>query len=163
MFYSYEQGGIEKGHVTVNVPGHGIYSSPYQKGTSHAVMSSIAEVEKHYGVKYLGWTEDLNGVRVVEPVAAAPTSKHPLAKYVGKTVSLAKAAKTWNVYKVGSVSPRKAVATLNCAKYGPLRYVIEATDKSLNSVVITTRDFGRVSLPIAQDNKGTLYKTASIK
>lgn len=62
------------GHVTINQPGTGIYSSPYQ-GMGHALLHSIAEVEAKYtthlgggtqAVVYTGWSEDINGVRIAE-------------------------------------------------------------------------------------------------
>lgn len=89
-------------------------------------------------------------------------SSSPLSQYVGKVVHLAASAGTWRVYRVGSVAPREAVATLNPGKWGGLAYVIHATDVSKNSVVIVTDMFGTVSLPIAQDDNGTLYSTATI-
>ena len=74
MWYSYN--GTE-GHVTVNVSGRGIYSSPWQEGTTNAVLQSVADVERIYGVTYVGWSEDINGVRVCEPVPAATLSATP--------------------------------------------------------------------------------------
>lgn len=53
------------GHVVVQVPGQGFYSSPWRQGTTHAVLGSIAEVERIYGVKYVGWSEDIANVKVV--------------------------------------------------------------------------------------------------
>lgn len=155
LWYSYR---TNEGHVTVEVEGRGIYSAPYAKNTTHAVLGSIADVERIYGVKYVGWSEDINGVRVVEPV----TSNSPLSQYVGKTVHLSGSVPSWRVYKVGSVSPRTAVATLDPAKFGGISYVIQGTDTSLNSVVVKTAEFGLVSLPIASNNNGTLYPTVSI-
>lgn len=64
------------GHVVVYVPGKGFYSSPYspsklaryQQGTNtHAVLPSIAQIEKTYGVTYVGWSEDIEDKRVAEP------------------------------------------------------------------------------------------------
>ncbi len=75
MYYSYVNNGIKEGHVTVSVPGKGIYSSPVT-GTGHGVYGSIAEIEQHYTthfnggtqpVVYVGWSEDINGLRVAEP------------------------------------------------------------------------------------------------
>jgi hypothetical protein len=54
------------GHVAVNVPNIGIYSSPWDKLVGHSVLSSISEVERIYGVKYVGWTEDISNVKIVE-------------------------------------------------------------------------------------------------
>lgn len=61
------------GHVVVSVPSKGFYSSPYsldktkhyQEGTNtHALLPSLSEVERIYGVKYVGWTEDIEDKRV---------------------------------------------------------------------------------------------------
>lgn len=170
IWFSWVVNGQEEGHVAIQMPNGQIYSSPWKTGTGHAVLPSIAELIRIYGdngkhqMTYQGWSEDINGVRVVVPVAdptPAPSGS-PLATYVGHTVHLAPSAGTWKVYKVGSVAPRTAVATLNPGKYGGLSYVIKSTDTSPNSVVITTQQFGNVSIPIAQDNKGTLYPTATI-
>ena len=166
LFFSYFEKGVNYGHVVVSVPGKGLYSSPYKSGTGSAVLKSIEEVERLYHCKFVGWTEDVNGKRVVEAITEPvppPVQGHPLAQYVGRTVRLAPEAGTWRVYPVGSTAPRTAVATLKVAKFGGLEYRIEQADTSLNSVVISTRDFGKVSLPIAQDNRGTLYPTATIK
>lgn len=71
MWYSYyadlDGTGVKNwGHVTVNIPGVGIYSSPIDPKTTHNVLHSIAEVEQTYGVKYVGWSEDITNLRVVE-------------------------------------------------------------------------------------------------
>lgn len=158
----------DEGHVAVYVPGQGFYSSPYLSNTSHAVLGSIDDFNQHYSsggkypLVYLGWTEDINGKRVAESVSAPLQSGYPLARYVGHIVNLSASAGTWRVYKVGSVSPREAIATLNPGKFGGLSYLIKSVDTSLNSVVITTAYFGDVSLPIARDNNGNLYPTATI-
>lgn len=61
------------GHVVVRVPGKGYYSSPYstsksvkyQEGTNtRAVLPTIGEIERIYGVNYVGWTEDIEDRRV---------------------------------------------------------------------------------------------------
>lgn len=67
LWFSYVRFGINMGHVVVYVPGKGFYSSPWKQGTTHAVLPSIAEVERIYGVSYVGWSEDINGLRVVKP------------------------------------------------------------------------------------------------
>lgn len=53
------------GHVVVQVPGKGLYSSPMKAGENYHIFSSIASVESYLGAKYLGWSEDINDVRVV--------------------------------------------------------------------------------------------------
>lgn len=158
-----------QGHVAVFVPGQGFYSSPYLSGSSHAVLGSLNDFNQHYSsggkypLVYLGWSEDINGRRVAEPVADPLPNAHPLAQYVGHAVHLSAAAGTWNRYPVGSVAPRTPLnPPLNPGKFGGLTYTIERADTSRNSVVIRTQQFGEVSLPIAKDNNGTLYPTATI-
>jgi hypothetical protein len=73
MWYSYIENGENLGHVTINVPGKGIFSSPWQAGTTHAVLNSIAEVEQIYGVKYVGWSEDISKVRVIKEEIPMPS------------------------------------------------------------------------------------------
>lgn len=70
------------GHVTPYVPGDGIYSSPANPyaGWSQSKFSTIAEVERAYNCTYVGWSEDINGLRVaqnvdVDPVPAKPAKK----------------------------------------------------------------------------------------
>lgn len=65
LWFSFYSGGINQGHVVSYVPGQGYYSSPWQTGTTHAVLSSIAEVERIYGATYVGWSEDILNLRVV--------------------------------------------------------------------------------------------------
>lgn len=76
QWYSYYENGANYGHVTFG-NGKQIYSSPWKYGTTHAVLSNIAEVERTYGVKYVGWSEDISGRRVVEPVAAPAPKPSP--------------------------------------------------------------------------------------
>ena len=64
VWFDYYQNGIQYGHVAVYVPGKGFYSSPYKSTQTHAVLPSISEVERIYGCKYVGWSEDISNVRV---------------------------------------------------------------------------------------------------
>lgn len=64
MWYSYFMGKENYGHVTVNVPGKGIYSSPWKQGQDFAVLKSIEEVERIYHCKYVGWSEYVEDTRV---------------------------------------------------------------------------------------------------
>jgi hypothetical protein len=65
-WFSFYQAGVNLGHVVVYVPGQGFYSSPWQTGTSHAILGSISEVERIYGAKYVGWSEDILNLKVAE-------------------------------------------------------------------------------------------------
>lgn len=43
-----------------------IWSSPISHKPYADVWSSIGEIERRYGVKYVGWSEDIAGVKVIE-------------------------------------------------------------------------------------------------
>lgn len=64
-------GAAGAGHVAIYTPS-GIYSSPYKTQTGHNVLTSIAEVERLYGVKYVGWSKDILGLKVIKEEDAVP-------------------------------------------------------------------------------------------
>jgi len=70
IWFDYFIGGSNQGHVATRLPDGLIYSSPYKLGTGHAVLNSITELIRMYSengkhpMRYLGWSEDINGVRV---------------------------------------------------------------------------------------------------
>lgn len=77
-YFSYSKGIYEyvnAGHVAILVPGVGIFTSPaYQQFNefgqaipSSEVYQTIAEIERIFGATYIGWTEDINGLRVIAP------------------------------------------------------------------------------------------------
>lgn len=88
LYFSYVAtiDGVTKnwGHITVNDPAKGvIFSAPWEEGTTHAELSSVAEVERLYTthenggtqqVTYVGWSEYLANVRVAEPQGADMTA-----------------------------------------------------------------------------------------
>lgn len=93
------------GHVEVYVPGQGFYGSPYNTPTGHIMCATIAQVEQHYGVKFAGWAEDVDGVRVAEQVAdpapaPAPSSKMPA---VGSSIQLVP-TQTRTTYRAGTAT-----------------------------------------------------------
>lgn len=53
------------GHVVAYVPGKGFLSSPGQ-GYGQEWLKSIAEVERRFNSKFAGWSESLNGLKIVE-------------------------------------------------------------------------------------------------
>src|SRR6185312_926566 len=53
------------GHVAIYKDGK-VWSSPWHHKPYADVISSIAEVERIYGVSYVGWSEDISGKQVVE-------------------------------------------------------------------------------------------------
>jgi hypothetical protein len=54
------------GHVAVSLGGGWIVSTdlPY---TGHIAKASLSEIHADWGLNYLGWTEDLEGVRIYTP------------------------------------------------------------------------------------------------
>jgi hypothetical protein len=56
------------GHVAVLLPDGRVLSSPltWSQGYGQTIASSVDEVSNILGATYLGWTEDMNGLRVVD-------------------------------------------------------------------------------------------------
>jgi hypothetical protein len=59
------------GHVVSWIPGKGYLSSP-TSGVGQKWLGSIEEVEKAYSSKYVGWSEDINGVRISQINSSPP-------------------------------------------------------------------------------------------
>jgi hypothetical protein len=53
------------GHVVSWIPGRGYLSSP-TSGVGQKWLESIEEVERAYSSTYVGWSEDINGLRVAK-------------------------------------------------------------------------------------------------
>lgn len=53
------------GHVAIYKDG-AVWSSPYTHKPYADNLGSIAEVERIYGMTYVGWSEDIGGTRVIE-------------------------------------------------------------------------------------------------
>ena len=81
------------GDVRIHVPGDAIYGAPITgtaSGTSR--VGTIQEIERGIGARYVGWSEDINGLRVAEPYtqpAPTPTGGLPMyaTYWTGPTVS----------------------------------------------------------------------------
>jgi hypothetical protein len=71
-------GGTTKdwGHAAVWVPGRGVLSSP-GSGYGQQWFGSIDELARAWNLRYLGWTEDVGGFRVVDYVADPTPSPEP--------------------------------------------------------------------------------------
>lgn len=83
VWFDYWENDIRYGHSAFYVPGQGVYSSPYNSYTSHAVLQSIEEVERIYGVTYVGWSEDISGVKIVEEDDMKATANDLKYLYLG--------------------------------------------------------------------------------
>lgn len=70
------------GHVAPYVPGDAIYSSPatWNAGRSQSRFSTIADLERALNCKYVGWSEDLNGLRIAEYSGGVNTDSKPKKK-----------------------------------------------------------------------------------
>lgn len=60
------------GHVVAYIPGTGYLSSPGE-GYGSQIFDSIQAVEAYFNAHYVGWSEDLNGLRIAE-ITNTPTS-----------------------------------------------------------------------------------------
>ncbi len=58
-------GGVTQnwGHVAVSTPS-GVYTNPLS-GSGHKVFPSVPALEQAYGVKYVGWSEDISNLKVI--------------------------------------------------------------------------------------------------
>lgn len=107
------------GHVAVSVPGKGVYSTTAQ---GVKVFKTVAECASYVKATYLGWSEDINGVRVVQPVAtpSQPVSKLPP---VGSSIQLI-APQTRTTWRVGTAN---AVGSIKVTD-NSFKYVIRGYD-----------------------------------
>lgn len=84
-YWTYTENGIQYGHVASPVPGRGIYSSPFNVLFGSQWFGSIQEVtdriNKISGAnsQYLGWSESLSGVRLVEAINNTPEGDNNVA------------------------------------------------------------------------------------
>lgn len=107
------------GHVEIWIPGVGFDGSPYNTATGHIELPTIPEVEQHYGVKFAGWTEWLDGVLVAEQVVApAPSSKMPA---VGSSIELV-GVQARTTYHAGTTNVAGTIHTNNNV------YIVRGTD-----------------------------------
>ncbi|MBO1267097.1 coiled-coil domain-containing protein [Arthrobacter cavernae] len=67
--------GKRYGHVAIaywNGSALKIWSSPISNKPYADTWTSIAQVEKNYGMTYVGWSEDVGGTRVIEAIIEPP-------------------------------------------------------------------------------------------
>lgn len=60
------------GHVAVRMEDGRILSSP-GSGYGQQWFNSIGEIERYFNAQYVGWSEDLNGLRIIDYTAPQPT------------------------------------------------------------------------------------------
>jgi hypothetical protein len=134
------------GHVAVYVPGQGFYSSPYKTTQTHAVLSSISEVERIYGCKYVGWSEDISNVRVAKDIGMIVDKNNLKYLYLGiygETVADEKlASDNW----IGKDYAEATQAMLDYANkngyaYWQVKPQLEAT---INDLKVRQEELGKV-------------------
>ena len=57
--------GVNYGHVAIYKDGI-VWSSPYTNKRTHDQLGNIETVERVYGMKYIGWSEDIGGTIVIK-------------------------------------------------------------------------------------------------
>ena len=62
--------GIQYGHIATNVPGQGVYTSPFNRSYGYEWYGSIQSMSDRIkridpNSKYLGWSESLSGIKLV--------------------------------------------------------------------------------------------------
>lgn len=108
IWFSYTVDGINKGHVAIRMPDGRILSSPWQAGTNQAILSDIAELERIYSSNglypliYLGWSEDIAGVHVVELTPTPPP--YTVGDITTKTIILTKDTDLWDFTHLSAIS-----------------------------------------------------------
>ena len=79
-----------QGHVCMLLPDGSISSAPVTHKPTADAWGSIAEVEQNYHCRFLGWSEDMVGTRVIEfvadPVPVVPTEPTPEPEHQYHTV-----------------------------------------------------------------------------
>lgn len=84
VYWNYVEKGYNFGHIAINVPGKGVFSSPYLKDNSSQWFDSLEQCAQVLGLgKYLGWSEDLEGVALVkeEEMYKGHSAKYWYEKY----------------------------------------------------------------------------------
>ncbi len=111
---------VNAGHVTPYVPGDAIYSSP-PAGFGSSRYGSIREIELTFGASYVGWSEDINGLRVAQPVPPTP----PPPNLKGKFMKL-----IWDTNGTGYLITEDGVHPLPSAQVYKYFYRIINSDQS---------------------------------
>lgn len=81
---TYGEGYGEYGHVVIWVPGRGFLSSPGY-GYGQEWLSSLSAVEARFNCRFRFWSEDMAGIRLVQPTGK-PNPTPPKPKKKGLTV-----------------------------------------------------------------------------
>lgn len=87
------------GHVAVLLPDGRVLSSPltWAQGYGQQIVSSVDEVSRILGATFLGWTEDMNGLRVVDFVADPTPTPEPTPEPVATTYTVGVGDNLWGI------------------------------------------------------------------
>ena len=90
----------EWGHVGVSIPNDGVYCSPLS-GVGHAKYNSVSELARVWGTPYIGWSEDISNVRVVDGSTSMETINDDSGRQIGFHY-LGRNGKDGRAYALGS-------------------------------------------------------------
>lgn len=104
----YFSGAGGAGHVVVwKASKDKYYSSPYRFWQLRARFSNLADIERIYRCSVVGWTEGVNGYRVVKKVAEpTPVTKKYYTAKKGDTLGKIAKAKNTTVKKLMTLNPQ---------------------------------------------------------
>jgi len=126
------------GHVVAYIPGKGFYSV-----TKYGVkcFKTIEEVENYIHCKFVGWTEDIDGVRVCEP---APTPKFKMPRLGSEIQLLPKDTRT--TFKNGTTTVAGHIDVTD----NTFLYKVRGYDKRYkNRIIINSKSAGGNGVALA--------------
>ena len=136
--------GLDYGHVVLNVPGRGLFSSPKNWGVhGNDWYGSIEEVSRWLGATYLGWTPEIAGVQLAawnSDTSATPAST-PAVGSLGQ--GIAAEGNDWTYWVPSSADQATVQAGLTLAGTysGPLDGNL-ASDASVRAIKLVTGNHG---------------------
>lgn len=137
--------GINYGHIVINVPGQGLFSSPKNWGQhGNDWYGSIDEVSRWLGATYLGWTSDLAGLQLSAWNADAVAPNTPAPPVVGSLgQGIAAEGDDWTYWVPGTQDQATVQAGLALAGTysGPIDGNL-ASDASVRAIKLVAGNFG---------------------
>lgn len=114
LWFKYPLPNSSPGHVVIRTPDGKLYSSPYKSTQSYYVFPSIEAVESTLGAGYVGWSEDINGVRVaINEGGDMPFIEQKVLDDLNKWKSVGQQLSYTKVYKAMGGSPGNPDANAN--------------------------------------------------
>lgn len=135
--------GVNYGHVVINVPGSGLFSSPKNWGVhGNDWYGSIDEVSSWLGATYLGWTSDLAGLQLSAwDGGAVPTPSAPAVGSQGEGIAAEGADWTYWVPSVQDQMTVQAGLVLGGTYSGPIDGNL-ASDASVRAIQLVAGNHG---------------------